>query len=822
MPLFVIPPSPPALIQPFKPGAVVRPSYLMADSSLPTVKDSPKTIPTVVEFYYSEPSQVPSPALPQTNSHAEQLGKPISVNEPSPIPDAFPIEQSSNGTATFFSAASSQVILELQTPKRDRKAAQSDRGNIPQQNRLITQEREGEVKEFIINTDESKPEQPVETEPTSSTESNTPDSSNFPSTSTNPKPKEPPGVLELIADQQEYSTDNQVITATGKVVMRFANGVLLADRLQINLPDRFAVAEGNVSLKRGEQLLQGERFEYYFVQDKGVIHNANGEIYQPTTGRDISPTLPTDPGGNVIPSQTLNERLINNQPLQRITTGDGYSFSAGTSLDLNRFGTAGSNNVNGGQINRLRFQAKKVDFDSEGWNASKVRITNDPFSPPELEIQAETAQYYNVAPLVDEVRLSESRVVLDQEHTMPLFQDRLVLDRRNRQPGILSFGYDGEDRGGLYVQSSFNILDTKSVRFDIKPQYLLQKALFPTAFPTANLSDSQVCVICPASFGLISDLDVTFSDRTRLINTFNFSSLDLGEIDTSLRAKVALQNKIGDMSSPHDLRFEYNYRERLFNGSLGFQTVNSSIGAILVSPVIPLGDPSLSLSYQASIQDIQSETDQEELLPPVRDNNLVTLMRYQGAVSLNKYYFLWMGEALEPKPDKGLRYTSTPVLPYLQVTTGVTGVTSFYSDGSSQPSVTGSIGLLGQFGHFSEPYLDYTGFNISYLQAIRGGVSPFYFDRFADTQVLSWGLTQQVYGPFRIGVQSAYSIDANKQISTELFIEYSRRTYNFMVRYNPQLQIGSINLRISDFNWSGNPGTFEGTDIRPVIQGVTR
>ena len=161
-------------------------------------------------------------------------------------------------------------------------------------------------------------------------------------------------------------------------------------------------------------------------------------------------------------------------------------------------------------------------------------------------------------------------------------------------------------------------------------------------------------------------------------------------------------------------------------------------------------------------------------------------------------------------------------MPYLQITTGVTGVSSFYSDGSSQPSVTGSIGLLGQFGHFSEPYLDYTGFNISYLQAIRGGVSPFLFDRFADTQVLSWGLTQQVYGPFRIGVQSAYSIDANKQISTELFIEYSRRTYNFMVRYNPQLQIGSINLRISDFNWSGNPGTFEGTDIRPVIQGVTR
>lgn len=807
MPLFVIPPNPPALIQAFRPAIIARQSYLMADANLPTVSEPTKIIPPVVEFYYSEPSKVtpnPSPLSNSTsNNSANQLGKPIFVQAP------VPLRQFNNGASTLFSDPSSQVILDLQTLGRDRQ-------NKPLKNRLIAQERNGNTKEFIINADDSNAPQPIDQNPASPKE--------LEPTSTSPdKPVETPsGVLELVADKQEYNTNNQVITATGRVIMRFSNGILLADRLQINLPDRFAVAEGNVSLQRGEQTLRGEKFDYYFVQDKGVIYNANGELYQPTTGRDLSPTLPNDPGGNVIPSQTLNERLTTNQPLQRITTGDGYRFSAGTSLDLNRFGSAGSPNTSGGQINRLRFQAQKIDFDSEGWNASKVRITNDPFSPPELEIQAETANYYNVAPLVDEVRLSESRVVLDQENTMPLFQDRLVLDRRNRQPGILSFGYDGQDRGGLYVQSSFNILDTKSVRFDIKPQYLLQKALFPEAFPTANLSDSQVCVICPASFGLITDFDANFNERIRLINTLNFSNLDLDQIDTSLRAKVALQNKIGDLSSPHDLRFEYNYRERLFNGSLGFQTVNSSLGAILVSPVIPLGDPSFSISYQASIQDIQSETDQEQLLAPIRDNNLVTLMRYQGAVSLNKYYFLWIGQPLEPTPDQGLRYTATPVLPYLQLTTGLTGVTSFYSDGSSQPSLTGSIGLLGQFGHFSEPYLDYTGFNISYLQAIRGDVSPFLFDRFVDTQVLTWGLTQQVYGPFRIGVQSAYSIDTNKQISTELFIEYSRRTYNFMVRYNPQLQIGSINLRISDFNWSGNPGTFEGTDIRPVIQGVTR
>jgi hypothetical protein len=663
--------------------------------------------------------------------------------------------------------------------------------------RLLTQVRESEeTQEFLIS--------PPGTE--------APDNAETPA----------PEVVELISDRQEYDANRQVVTATGNVTMRFANGVLLADRLEVNLPDRFAVAEGNVTLKRGQQTLQGQRFEYFFVLNKGVIYQAQGEIYQPTTARDLAPTLPTDPAGSLISGQSLNERLSGNQPTQNITANEGLGLSVGAGFNLNQFGTTGAQTPRGGKLNRLRFQAERVNFDAEGWNAQKVRITNDPFNPPELEVQAETADYYNVAPQVDEVRLSGSRVLLDQTNSLP-FQDRLTIDRRDRQPGVLSFGYDGEDRGGLYIQSGFTPIDTNAVRFQIKPQYLIQKAFFPNAFPEANQSNSEVCALCPSVFGLITDLDANFSERTRLINTLNFSNLNLDQLEDSLRAKLSLQNKLGDINNPYDLRVEYNYRERLFNGSLGFQDINSSVGAVLVSPTLFLGaDPSLTFSYQASIQDVQADTDQADLLAPNQDDNLVTLLRYQGAASLNKYFFLWIGESLPATPDQGLRYSPTPIIPYLQLTTGLTGVASLYSDGTSQPSLTGSVGLLGQFGHFSKPYLDYTGFNLSYFQGIRGDASPFLFDRFADTQVLSWGLTQQVYGPLRVGVQSAYSINASKEISTDYFIEYSRRTYNLQIRYNPQLQVGSINLRISDFNWSGNPGAFEGTDIRPVFQGVTR
>lgn len=644
------------------------------------------------------------------------------------------------------------------------------------------------------------------------------DSSPIPATEQNDVPIAPE-VIELISDHQEFDSNREIVTATGNVTMRFANGLLLADRLRVNLPDRFAVAEGNVTLKRGEQILQGQRFEYFFVLNQGVIYDANGEIYQPSTGRDFAQTVPTDFGNPVISNQSLNDRLAINQPVTNVVGQEGFRAGIGASTPGAQ---SASQTDTGGQVNRLRFQAEQVDFDADGWRAKKVRITNDPFNPPELEVQAETADYYNVAPEVDELKLTGSRVLLDQTTSLP-FQDRLTIDRRDRQPGLISIGYDGEDRGGLYVQGNFTPIDTENVTFQVKPQYLIQKVFFPDAFPVANQSDSTVCALCPAAFGLITELNVNFNERLNLLNTLNFSNLNLDSIDNSLRAKLAVQNKLGDLGNPYDLRFEYNYRERLYNGSLGFQTVQSSVGAILVSPTIyPFEDPSWALNYQASVQSVEASTDRQELINPASGNDLVSLMRLQGAASLTKYFVLWAGEALPPTAEEGLRYTPNVVVPYVVFNTGITGVGSYYGDGSTQPSLTGSVGFSGQFGNFSKPYLDYTGFNIGYSQGIRGDASPFFFDRFADTEILSFGLTQQIYGPLRFGVQGAYSLTANEEISTDYVLEYSRRTYNIQLRYNPQLQVGSINLRISDFNWSGNPGTFDGSDIRPVTQGIIR
>jgi hypothetical protein len=235
--------------------------------------------------------------------------------------------------------------------------------------------------------------------------------------------------------------------------------------------------------------------------------------------------------------------------------------------------------------------------------------------------------------------------------------------------------------------------------------------------------------------------------------------------------------------------------------------------------VIPLGNTGINLTYQAGAQYINADTDRLDLLEPNRTNNRISLGRYQGSVSLGKGFLLWQGQALPPTPTEGLRYTPTPVVPYLSVNTSVTGVASAYSNGDTQQSLSGTIGLVGQLGHFSRPYLDYTGFNIGYTQVALGNKSPFLFDRVADTKVLSAGITQQVYGPFRVGFQTYINLDTGKEISTDYLLEYSRRTYNILLRFNPVQQLGSISLRINDFNWTGNPQPFDGSN---VIQGVTR
>ena len=622
-------------------------------------------------------------------------------------------------------------------------------------------------------------------------------------------------VIEVIADRQEYDQERGIITAEGNVTMRFAQSVMTSDRLEINLNDRLAVARDNVVLKRGEQVLRGKRFEYYLVADRGVIYQAGGEVYQPSLSQD------TDFDQEITSQQTrldrvLSDRLTENQPVTGVTAAEGIGATIGSQgvglID------GQSANSGGGTINRLRFEAERIDFEATTWTAKNLRLTNDPFSPPELEVRAATATFEQLDSLTGKLTTEKSRLVLDDSLKIPLLVNSFVFDSRPSEPGLFTIAFDGDERGGLFIEKTWKILDRSNFSWEISPQYFLQRALIPTTF---DFSDSdEGGVFNPDVFGIDTSLKAIFTPRTDLKGTASLPGLDPDEIEDNLRTNISIQQKIGNLNNPYRFAAEYNFRDRLFNGSLGFQTVRSSVGGVFTSPNIAFGKTGVTLRYQGSIQNISADTDVPELLAVNREDDLINLTRYQAAAFLNKSFSIWRGKPLPSTKEQGLRYTPVPTVPYLDLFTGISGVSSLYSNGDSQLSLEGTIGIQGQLGHFSRSWLDYTGYKLSYSQNIRGDESPFLFDRLVDRQILSFGITQQIYGPFRVGYQTSLDLEDNDTISTDFLLEYSRRTHNIVLRYNPELEIGSFSLRISDFNWQGNSRPFKDKGITSVIQGV--
>ncbi len=651
---------------------------------------------------------------------------------------------------------------------------------------LIAQERQGESQKFEIPTEgDFQPSIPVDQVE----------------------------VIEVIADRQEYDQQRGIITAEGNVIMRFAQSVMTSDRLEINLNDRLAVARDNVELKRGEQVLRGNRFEYYLVADRGTIFEAGGEVYQPTLGQDtdVKQRLASE---QTIFDQALGDRLADKQPVTGVTANAGI----GATIGSQGVGLLGGDSASGGTINRLRFEAERIDFEATTWTAKNLRLTNDPFSPPELELRAETATFEQLDELTGKLSTDKSRLVIDDSLKIPLLVSSFVFDRRPSRAGLFTIAFDGDERGGLFIERTWSILDRPNLSWSITPQYFLQRALIPTTFDFSDYDEGGV--FNPDVYGVDTRFDAIFTPRTDLKASVSLPGIDPDEIEDNLRANIGIQQRVGDLKNPYKFDVEYNFRDRLFNGSLGFQTVRSSIGGVVSSPNIALGNTGVTLRYQGSIQNISADTDVAELLEADRDDDLINLTRYQAAVFLNKNFSIWRGNPLPSTKEEGLRYTPVPTVPYLDLFTGVSGVSSLYSNGDSQLSLEGTIGIQGQLGHFSRNWLDYTGYRLSYSQNIRGDESPFLFDRLVDRQILSFGITQQIYGPFRVGYQTSIDLEDSDTISTDYLLEYSRRTHNVIVRYNPVLEIGSFSLRISDFNWQGNSRPFSDTGITPVIQGV--
>jgi LPS-assembly protein len=84
--------------------------------------------------------------------------------------------------------------------------------------------------------------------------------------------------VEVDADRMEYSEGERKVIAHGNVRVVMENRLLFADEVALDLDDQVVVATGHVVLMEGLNRLEGDRMEYNYRTNLGVITNGRASL----------------------------------------------------------------------------------------------------------------------------------------------------------------------------------------------------------------------------------------------------------------------------------------------------------------------------------------------------------------------------------------------------------------------------------------------------------------------------------------------------------------------------------------------------------------
>ena len=590
------------------------------------------------------------------------------------------------------------------------------------------------------------------------------------------QPAVPGSPLELRSDRQNFDQQTEVFEAEGNVEMTIGRSRLRADQMRVEIRTQRVVAEGSIIIQLGNQEIRGQRLEYDFLAETGILEAVVGLIDIANLPADLTrPTLPTDP--------------------------------------ITRSASPTEDEEEGSQL--IRFQADRIRFDAQQWRGENVRLTNDPFDPPELEIRSPVVVADFQPDGTGSVTAEAGQLVFDQLLFLPL-PIRIRIDQQERQAPVSVYfdNFDREsDRRGLIVQPNFEILDQPNVSFVVSPQLYAQRL-----FQDRPIMEA---------FGIQTRLNLLYDNGQATSLLAELRGLDFSNLADQVRVEAAHVIPTGDGGR---VTYSYDHRQRYFSGLLGFQIVQNRLGASYDSPVIGLGDSGIDLSYRLAADLIdalgQDPIDTEAAQAEQTSDQQLQLIRIQVGTALSRSFQLWQPSDPEPIPmeqtatgdmAQRLRFSSTPIEEGVWLNTGLLSSQAYYSNGETQSYLAGSVGIDAVLGQFLSNTLDYTNLSVTYSNGFLAGASPFLFDRITTREQLDLGILQQIYGPVRAGAETTIDLQSGRRVDTTFSLGYDRRTYGFSIQYNPVRETGAVELRVDGFNWGE-----ESAGEREVRQGLER
>ncbi|MCP9808947.1 DUF3769 domain-containing protein [Cyanobium sp. HWJ4-Hawea] len=546
----------------------------------------------------------------------------------------------------------------------------------------------------------------------------------------------------------------------------------------------------------------------------------------------------------------INQRVRNVQYQRSFNTGIKVNFSGliGYTTPSSLGGGSGSRSFDKSKdlIRRIRFQSSNLRISKQVWTSRQMAFTNDPFTPARSWTMARNVTAAMAADGSTKIWARNGNIILENKLSLPaVFSTTL-----NQQKPSYAFGVDNQDRDGFFV--GYNVkpiqLGSGGGTLKLQPQLLLERAISgqnssfvakgaSLASPTVTKSNTAA-----DDFGLIAITNLPIK-RFNFNSFVSLSTLNPENIPSGTRSvnRISTPLKLPLLGSSSASAYG-NYRERIYNGSLGQQTLVYSYGleiggsnvlqtqrsqplALKETGDISFANPAVA-SAELEKNDFSKSTSASPFFQPINfswnlssgnfqatlfdTGALATLWRTTASGTVSSGFSIWKGKALSTKtnPIAGLNYSATAITPGLSVDFGASGLAANYGDGSNQNTITFFGGPSLTLGHFEKPFFDYTRLSASISGTFLGGISPFGFDRSVDNRTISFAASQQIYGPLVVEGGATYNIDPNSiyygnNSYSYIEVKWQRRSYELGVYYSPYDGIGGIRVKLNDFDFDG-------------------
>ncbi|WP_320677504.1 DUF3769 domain-containing protein [Prochlorococcus sp. MIT 1300] len=515
--------------------------------------------------------------------------------------------------------------------------------------------------------------------------------------------------------------------------------------------------------------------------------------------------------------RSINQRVYNVKPINRLRLEQrfGVPTSARNIEEQNQYGGIRVSQLNlqgrtkfmSGSISRWRIQAPTVTITPEGWEASRMGFTNDPFTPTQTRIDAKNVVAKELSNGDILIRTGQNNLILEERFPLPISRKQRIKKKEEIENRWV-LGIDNKDRDGIFIGRNLKPINIgEKYSLYLQPQVMLQRAnsLETSSYikPGSASNSNEVVQRAETSdlFGLKAELDgESFGwqlEANASLSTFNMDNF------------INASRFWGGISREYNLPFIGKVNNRIFgasryrawNGSLGQTDIYSAYGAFWEKRN-DWKAKKFTNNYLLRTGLGRYRSDRHE------SSEIPELWRYSLFASLNSSYPLLIGKPEGMNKIFDYRYSSKEIIPGIYLKTNISATAALYEGGATQNTISLSGGPSLTLGRFKKPFLDYTKLAVIAKGTVKNGSSPFDFDQATDLAVVEIGLTQQIAGPLILDTGFAFNVDPSSDvygeaINSKIEFRWQRRSYDFGIYYNSHKGIGGIRVNLNDFDFGG-------------------